>query len=182
MHAFRSKWWVGLLAIFVLVGGAVLTACGGDDDDDDAGAEEVTTLFLAADMVQGSANIPEDDRAGRSCVLLSQYAKNSEMVWRVRISDPKTGDQMGDEEIESLVVELANGESIEMEYGPHPRQPPQTFYWTGSWVVPEDHPTGTLGYTITATANDGRTGTWEPFAVQASLPTITDEVYEDLGE
>jgi hypothetical protein len=179
------KWWISLLAISVLLSGAILTACGGDDDDDDASADVTpagaANLFVAADMVQGSKNIPEDQRAAISCTLSSRFPRNSEMVWRVRVMDPQTGEAMGDEQMESVKIELANGTSIDMEYGPHPRNPPQTFYWTGSWVVPKDNPTGTLGYKIVATAKDGRTGTWEPFAVQSSLPSITEEVLEDIA-
>jgi hypothetical protein len=175
-----SKSWLGLLGIIVLLTGAVLTACGGDDDSDaEATPAAAASLFVAADMVQGGHNVPE---GGSSCVLNSQFPRNSEMVWRVRISDPQTGDLMGDDSIDSVVINLSNGESIEMGYGPHPRQPPQTFYWTASWVVPVDSPTGTLDYEVVATATDGRTGSWEPFAVQASLPTITDEVLEEIEE
>jgi hypothetical protein len=179
-----SKWWVGLLAVVLLLSGAILTACGGDDDDGGADATPAVAanLFVSADIVQGSKNIPEDERAGNACVLRNVFARNSEVVWRARIMDPQTGDQMGDDQIDKLEIQLANGEAIEMEYGPHPRNPPQTFYWTGSWVVPKDSPTGSLDYTIVATAKDGRTGTWEPFAVASSLPTITDEVLADLGE
>lgn len=170
-----------LLALVTSVG-LVLASCGGDSAGSAPTAAPVTVsskLIVAADMVQGSKNIPQDQRALKSCVLTSRFPRNSEMVWRVRVTDPKTGEVLGDQELTGIQVSLANGTNVDMKWGPHPKDPPNEFYWTGSWVVPKDAPTGTLGYTITATAKDGRTGEWKPFIVTAALPAIIDEVLPD---
>lgn len=139
-----------------------------------------TKLFLMVDMVQGSKNVPQAQAASQSCVLTSRFPRNSEMVWRARVFDPKTGDLMDDKALSKVEVKLANGTSLEMRYGPHPPQGQnREFYWTTSWVVPKDHATGTLKYSVLATGADGRVGDFEPFSVAPSLPAITDEVLAD---
>jgi hypothetical protein len=96
------------------------------------------------------------------------------------VFDPKTGDLMDDKTISKIEVKLANGTTVAMKYGPHgPQGGDRELYWTTSWVVPKDHATGTLKYSVTATAADGRTGDFEPFIVVSSLPAITDEVLPD---
>lgn len=145
-----------------------------------AAASNVSNLFLMADLVQGSKNVAKDQAALRSCVLSSRFARNSEMVFRVRVYDPKTGNLMNKDNIKSIQISLADGKTIDMHYANHPANPPGEAYWTGSWVIPKDHATGTLSYTIHAVSADGRTGDFKPFSVAASLPSITDEVLADI--
>ncbi len=138
-------------------------------------------LIIMSDIVQGSKNVPKDQQAQRSCVLSSRYPRNAQMVFRARIYDPSTGDLMDDTALASVQVHLANGVTVDMKYGKHPKTPPNESYWTGSWVIPKDQATGSLSYTIVATDKQGRTGEFKPFGIQASLPTITDEVLPDVA-
>jgi hypothetical protein len=146
--------------------------------------EEAGKLVVFGDIVQGGKNVPEDQRALRSCVLSSRFPRNSEIVWRMRVIDPETGEQMDDQMLEKVEVELSDSQIFEMEFGPHPPppNPPRDSYWTVPWTVPEDYPTGTLSYTVAATATDGRAGEFKPFDVPSSLPTITDEVLATIEE
>ena len=137
-------------------------------------------LLLAADVVQGSKNVPKEQAALKSCVLSSRFPRNSEIVWRVRVYDPQTAELMDDKALKGVQVRMANGINVDLNYGPHPKDPPNEYYWAGNWVVPKDNPTGTLRYSITGTATDGRSGQFEPFSVSASLPGITDEVLPDI--
>jgi hypothetical protein len=146
-----------------------------------AAAPGTDKLLLAADTVQGSKNVPQADAALKSCVLSSRYPRNSEIVWRVRVYDPRTAELMDNKALSSVQVGLANGATVDLNYGAHPKDPPNEFYWANSWVVPKDAPTGTLRYTITATAADGRTGVFEPPSVAASLPSITADVLPDAA-
>jgi hypothetical protein len=148
-----------------------------------ATAAQPTTdkLLLAADTVQGSKNIPKEQAALKSCVLSSRFPRNAEIVWRVRVYDPRTAELMDDKALKSVQVRLANGVNIDLNYGPHPKDPPNEYYWASNWIVPKDHPTGTLRYTILGSATDGRTGQFEPFSVSASLPSIIDEVLADAA-
>jgi len=137
-------------------------------------------LFLAVDMVQGSKNVPADKKA-ISCTLTSRFARNSEMVWRARVSDPTTGDLLDGDTMDKVKASLANGQTLDAVYGTHPKDPPGEAFWTASWVVPKDHPTGTLNYTVTATDKKGRSGEWKPFSTAPSLPIIIDEVWSDAA-
>lgn len=141
-------------------------------------------LIIFGDIVQGGQNIPEDQRSLRSCVLSSRFARNSQIVWRARVIDPTTGEPMDDTMLDKVEVTLSDGQVFEMEFGAHPPEPnpPRDYYWTGAWLVPKDYPTGTLGYTVVATGADGRTGEFKPFDIAPSLPTITEEVLQDIEE
>jgi hypothetical protein len=171
---------MALLAAMVVTA-AVIGACGGE--------EAVTTtavvtadLTVQADTVTGPLNIPSDQSAGRVCVAQSRFARNSEVVWRVRVIDPLTGTQLDDTAIQTLQVKLADGQVLDMRYGDHPRDNPTDRFWTTSFDIPADYPTGTLGYEVVAVDTAGRTGNYIPFNVAPSLLTITDEVYETVEE
>ncbi len=175
--------WRSAIALVVLPLVLVMAACqtAAPQEKQAAPAPAGTDkLFIAADLVQGSKNVPDAEKPLKSCVLTSRFPRNSEMVWRVRVFDPKTGELMDKAALSKVEVRLANGVNIEMQYGPHPKDPPGESFWTGSWVVPKDHPTGTLNYTIVATAVDGRTGEFKPFSTAPSLPSILDEVLADI--
>jgi hypothetical protein len=195
----------GTLLAALLVGVLALSACsdtgGGDESADADGTTEAptseappeetestptesagsTVITIAADTVSGPLNIPEDQRATAVCVLQSRFARNSEIVWRARVFDG-FGEQLDDTALQSVQVQLADGQTFDMRYGPHPRDTPADFFWTASFDIPADYPTGTLGYEIVATAADGTTGTFEPFNVTSSLLTITDEVLEQIED
>jgi hypothetical protein len=147
---------------------------------DDAAAN----LIVFGDIVGTGRNYPEDQQSLRSCVNSSRFPRNSQMVWRMRVIDPKTGEQMDDTMLEKVEVVLSDGQVFAMEYGPHPPEPnpPRDYYWTVPWLVPKDYPTGTLSYTVVATGTDGRSGEFKPFDIPPSLPTITEEVLQDIVE
>ena len=133
-------------------------------------------LFVDSDTVRGSKNIPTGSTDG--CVQTNLFAKNEQIVWRIRVYDPVTGKQLDDSQVQSITVTLKDGTKLDpATYGAHPKTPPQEFFWTASWVVPTNYPTGSLDYTITATAKDGRTGTFTQlhFAATAMM-AVTDQV------
>jgi hypothetical protein len=169
-----------LMTLFVvaLVGG-VLAACNGGEAVTTT-APATVNLIVQADVVSGPLNIPSEEAAGKVCVLQSRFARNSEIVWRARVMDPVTGEQLSDTDLEGVQVQLADGQVLDMRYGDHPRDNPTDRFWTTAFDVPVDYPTGTLGYEIVATAIDGNTGSFVPFNVAPSLLTITDEVFETI--
>jgi hypothetical protein len=179
-----SRWrtWSILLVAVMMV----ISACGSDAEETEE--TEATTpalaepLVLQADMVWGPLNIPESEMAGAVCVNLSQFPRNSEVVWRARVIDPVTGEELGDDDLDSVEVNLGDGQTFEMRYGPHPRDNPTDFFWTTSWDIPADYPTGTVDWEVVASGTDGSTGTYAPFDVAPSLLTITDEVLETIEE
>lgn len=139
-------------------------------------AAAAVDLVLVADTVQGPANLtPEEKASGAICVQKNRFGKNEEIVWRVRVVDPATGEAMDDQALSSLVVRLPDQE-LELHYGGHPRTDPVDFFWATSFDIPENYPTGLLAYTIEATAADGRTGTYNQFGVATAQLQVTDAV------
>jgi len=138
-------------------------------------------LFLDADTVLGPTNLTAEELPLKTCVQWSRFAHNEDVVWRVKVFDPLTGEPMDDTMLASVTVVMPDQE-LDLHYGPHPRDNPLGFFWTTSWVVPEGYPDGVINYTIEATANDGRTGTWEQFEVAAANLTVTAEVRPIIAE
>lgn len=172
----------------------VLTAaCGGSDSNSSATAAATTApgtsaqvqtqapanaiqLFVDSDTVRGSKNIPTGSLDG--CVQDNLYAKNEQIVWRIRIYDPVSGKQLTGDDMGDIIVTLKDGtKTAPAAYGAHPKTEPNESFWTASWVVPPTYPTGALDYTISATAKDGRKGTFTQlhFAATAMM-AITDQV------
>ena len=138
------------------------------------------SLFIAADTVQAVDNLPPELAPSRACVEASRFARNSVVLFRARVVDPSTGNQIDERNISKVEARLADGQSFPLEFGAHPAGAPNAdHFWSITWRVPKDYPSGTLGYTIVTTSKDGRTGEFKPFNVPPSLLTITDEVYPD---
>jgi len=138
-------------------------------------------LLLDVDTVMGPTNLTAEERPTKTCVQANRFAHNEDIVWRVKVFDPLTGEPMDDTLLASVTVVMPDQE-LELHYGPHPRDNPLGFFWTTSWVVPEGYPEGVINYTIEATASDGRTGTWEQFEVAAANLTVTAEVRPIIPE
>ena len=158
----------------------LLSACGGSSQSGAATAAPAAaqTLFISADVVQGSVNVPKDQAALFSCVNSSRFPRNSQIVWRARIMDPATGNLLDGAAVSKATVKLASGKDVDMVYGQHPKDTGEG-YWTGSWIIPKDQATGTLKYSINVTGTDGRSGSFEPFSVASALPTVLDQVLPD---
>jgi len=167
-----------VLGLFAAV---VISACSAPGAASPSAAPVSATLILQADTVWGPKNIAKAERAGKVCVQRNLFGRNEEIVWRVKVIDPGTGEPMDDQALSSVAVKLAD-QSLDLRYGPHPKDNPADFFWTISWLVPEDHPTGELPYTIEATATDGRTGTFEQFGVALARLTITEETRPTISE
>ena len=176
----NSHGWKLRAPALVLVGFLAVTACGDDDSSNTTTAPQATTLSVATDVVWGPFNLPDEEKPVKSCVLNSRFPRNSQVVWRTRVIDPVTGEQLGDDVV-AVQVRLGDGQVIDLKYGDHPRDTPTDTFWAGSFKVPVDYPTGTLSYEVVATATDGRTGSFLPFNVAPSLLTITDEVLETIA-
>ena len=153
----RSRRWSVVLSVGVLL--AALAAPGSFPASADEAGKEVS-LILVADTVFGVAGIPEAEIPKKVCVLTSRFNPGQQIVWRVRVYDPNTGEAMDDTTLDLVEVILPGDQVLKARYGPHPPPPqePTDFFWSTSWVIPQDHPTGSLPYTIKAKAKDGRSG------------------------
>jgi hypothetical protein len=131
-------------------------------------AQDAPKLVFQFDTVRGAGPTAQ----GPGCVLNSQFKRKEAVIWRVRIVDPKTGKDVDDKGVKSLHIELSNGEKVPMSFHGHPPKDSTDHFWSGGWIVPEDHPTGSFGYTIVATGADGALTKMKPFNVAGSQLTV----------
>lgn len=167
--------------LVVMALGAVLALGAVPVAAQDEPVAPVDWLFIQADTVQGPTNVPDEERASAVCVQKNRFARNEEIVWRVKVFDPLSGTEMDDSALASVQVVLPD-QSFDMRFGPHPRDVPVDFFWTYGWDIPEDYPTGELPYRVVATAIDGRQGAYEQFGVSLARLTVTEEVRPVIEE
>lgn len=115
-------------------------------------------LFFEGDIVKHNL---DNGAPGPFCVLQSRFMRGEAIAWRTRILQPN-GTPADDKVLKSVVVELGSGQKVPLDYGPH-GNPPTDYFWANSWEIPKNHPTGSLGYKVVATMQDGSVVTWEPF-------------------
>jgi len=94
-------------------------------------------------------------------VLNNQYKRKEAVAWRIRVLQPN-GEVADDKVLKSVVVELGNGQKLPAGFKPH-GTPATDHFWSLFWTIPADFPTGSLGYKVVATMNDGSTVEWVPF-------------------
>ena len=123
----------------------------------------------------GQELILQADIVGEGCMLQNAYLNDGEAkaTFRVRVYDPLTGEQLDDEALESVTV-VIDGQAFDLRWGPHPPDTDDDFFWTYGWEIFADYPAGNVEYEITATAVDGRTGSFDPFNVAPSLLTVME--------
>lgn len=127
-----------------------------------------TSFFFEGDMVRGGT---EKGMTGPVCVLASQFKRGESVVWRIRLRDAQGRDVDGGM-VKSVTVKLPDGQTFPARFGPHPKGKDTDRFWSTSWLVPADYPTGMLSYQVIATAGDGSQHAWSPFKVAMSELTI----------
>jgi len=119
-------------------------------------------LFFEGDIVRHAL----EGQQGPFCVLQNQYKRGEAVAWRIRIMQP-SGAAADNMALRSVEVELGNGQRLPARYGPH-GNPPTDYFWSLFWTIPANFPTGTLGYKVHATMQDGTVVTWQPFTRPAT--------------
>ncbi len=135
-----------------------------------AHAQEGPKLFFEGDIVRGAGPTAK----GPGCVLNSQFKRGETEIFRLRVVDSKTGDNLDDKGVKSLTLEMSNGEKFDMRFHGHPPKEPVDWFWVAGWPIRDDQPTGSFSYKITATTLAGDTVVWQPFKVKASQLTVVE--------
>ena len=125
-------------------------------------------LFFEGDIVRHA--LPS--QAGPFCVLINQYKRGEAVAFRIRAMLP-SGAVADDKAIKSLVVELGNGQRLPAGYKSH-GAPPTDYFWSLFWTIPNDYPTGSIGYKLIATMNDGSVVEWKPFNRATTALMVVD--------
>ena len=145
----RRKFMVAGTATWASV---ALAGCAGsaqDDEDDGEGEEEVANYVVTDDMIAGSEGIPEGTGGFASaCAPQRTFVPGMQPVFQIGVWDPETGDAVGDDVVDEATAELDLDESIDLEWDD------EDAYWGGSWIIPDDADTGTVGYVVEVT-NEG---------------------------
>jgi hypothetical protein len=165
---------VALIALIGLAAGAV--ACGGSSKKDEASAQPAATqapaasgkLFIDLDTVRGSTGIPTEQRTAKSCVQANKIPLGGQVVWRIKVVDPRTGAEMDDKTLTSVTVSLSDGQTLTAKYGGHPAAAPVESFWAVSWNVPANYPTGAVDYKVVAKDKEGRSGEWNQIKVASA--------------
>jgi hypothetical protein len=140
-------------------------------------AQDAQKLFIEGDIVRG--NTP-NGITGPVCVLANQFKRRENVIFRIRVRNT-AGQPLDDKNIRSLVVELSDGKKFPARYGSRPPNSvlasvgltaPTDNFWSAAWLIPQDYPTGSLGYRVVATDMQGNTQTWTPFNDPRSLPFV----------
>jgi hypothetical protein len=142
-----------------------------------AQAQQAQSIFLEGDMVRGNTG---KGQTGPTCVLNSQFKRNENAVFRVRVRDI-TGKPLGAYEIKGVVVELSDGQKLPLRYSGHPPTGSVDYFWAAGWLIPQDYPTGTLRYKVVATDLQGRTQAWQSFQDPRSQIVIIPGTVEYSG-
>ncbi len=179
-----------MIAVASLLGlSLLLSACAPAAPEPKAPSE----LILTVDMVRGAGGAPK----GAACVMNSQFQRGEAVVFRARVFDPATAKELPvvasellarsvppeREELGAMaqglevVVHLADGQSFPMRFGDHPGRgrPAADYFWTVSWVIPEDYPTGTIKSWVTADwSAESKSGRWDPFNSRPALLVVME--------
>ena len=114
-------------------------------------------LFFEGDIVPHALM----GQQGPFCVLNNRYIRGEAVAFRIRIQKPD-GTVADNKDLKTVEVELGNGQKLPAHFGGH-GMPPTDFFWSLFWTIPMDFPTGSLGYKVNATMQDGTVVTWQPF-------------------
>jgi len=113
---------------------------------------EPENYVVTAETGAGSEGVPDASFVS-SCAPSTRFVPGMQVVFYVGIYDPETGDQLTDEDLESAVVNIDGGQSVELGWaGDDEENAAQE--WAGSYVIPEDTETGTKSYSVEVTDGD----------------------------
>lgn len=129
------------------------------------------TLIVVGDTVRGTKNLTDEEKTFLGCVQQNRFAPDQQIVWRFKAMDPMTAKAMDDKQLKSFAVTLPDGKDQAMKYGEHPKGS-GVWFWTTSYVVPKDYPTGAFNFKAVATDQAGRTGQFEQFNVASAMLQI----------
>lgn len=119
--------------------------------------EPAGKLFFEGDIVRHAIK----GQQGPFCILNNRFTRGEAVAFRQRVLKPD-GSVATDKDLKSVDIELGNGTKVPLKYHGH-GMPPTDFFWSAFYTIPMDAPTGSVGYKVVATMDDGSQVTWQPF-------------------
>ena len=137
-----------------------------------SGASGGEPLVVQDTVVSGDSGLGPGQA---DCALTNRFYKGQLAVFRVRVIDSSTGQDMTDQDLQGVDVkiETGGGSALPMTY----RMPPSDLngtrkYWIALWNIPTSFPAGPVKYAIEVT---GKTSESITFGVPAAELTILDQ-------
>ena len=140
-----------------------LAGCSSGDSDTPTAGETATgqpgpqtepeNYVVTAETGTGSEGVPADAAFASACAATRRFVPGMQVIFYVGIYDPETGDQLTDEDLDSVSVNVEGGQTVELGWaGDDEENPAQE--WAGSYVLPDDAEPGTMPYTVQVTPDD----------------------------
>jgi hypothetical protein len=87
------------------------------------------------------------------CADSSVFRRGNQIIFRLYITDAKTGKVMTGKDMSKVVVRIAGLPDQKMAYRPQGGNPDATapWLWSLAWLVPADYPLGTFKFDVAAT-------------------------------
>ena len=126
-------------------------------------------LVLVVDTTSGSIGTTDEEKAAFSCVQKNRFPQGEPIVWRVRVMDGLSGKSMDDKALKAVELTLPDGKIQPLKFGPHPKGKTDDYFWTTSYKLADNYPTGAFKYALKATSLEGVIGTFDQFNVASSL-------------
>ena len=172
--------WIGLLTVGALMTGSAMAvqaravgdvngAVGTPVPVVASAAQDAAPLIVFGDTVRGALGLMPEELPLLACVQTNRFPQGSQIVWRMRVIDPATGTAMDDTSLTGVTLTLPDGSTRPFRFGPHPRMREDDFFWTATFTIPEDYPTGAFTWQVEASDNQGRTGSIVQFNVASSM-------------
>jgi len=132
-------------------------------------------------VIWGDVALFDRPEAPDNCILTNRFKKGQRVGFRMTAVDGGSGDVENTATLIAHVTYAGKTVDAPMRWrgaaGPSAPAPPGYLrspfnLWTGSWTVPDDAPTGSIRYTVTATDRFGRKAEFTPFSAEASQLVI----------
>jgi hypothetical protein len=171
------------IGILIIVAGLVVS-CGGATAEPNASTAPTAaaaqpaapqadaaakTLIVVADTTSGSIGTTDEEKAAFSCVQKNRFPQGEPIVWRVKVFSTVSGKALDDKALKAVEITLPDGTVKPLKFGPHPKGRTDDYFWTTSFKIPADYPTGAFKYKLVATSLEGISGTYDQFNVASSL-------------
>jgi hypothetical protein len=131
-------------------------------------------------VIWGDLSLFEKPGTPNNCILTNRFTRGQRVGFRMTAVDGGTGDVENSATLVAHVNYMGKTIDVPMRFRgtaglsslPRGYLSAPVNLWTGFWTVPDNAPTGTLSYTVTATDKFGRTATFTPFSYETAQLTI----------
>jgi len=130
-----------------------LAGCTGDGDGGGGSGTDAANYVVTAETGAGSEGVPESAGFISACSASRRFVPGMQAVFYVGIFDPETGEQLTDEDLESVVVNIDGLQNVELGWAGDDEENPAE-EWGGSYVLPTDTEPGTYSYTVEISNGD----------------------------